>query len=97
MADLSDGTGKKLPRYPTVPAVRMGRLAVDQTFKGQGLGGALLADALSRAARSEVAAFAMMVDAKDEAEAAFYRHHDFIALPDSPLTLFFSLATIQRP
>lgn len=39
-------TGKKLSRYPTIPAVRMGRLAVDQAFKGKGLGGALLADAL---------------------------------------------------
>lgn len=96
LADLPPSTGKKLPRYPTVPAVRMGRLAVDQAFKGQGLGGALLADALSRAARSEIAAFAMMVDAKDAAAAAFYRHHGFIALPDSPLTLFLPLATIQR-
>ena len=58
--------------------------------------GALLADALDRAARSEIAAFAMMVDAKDEAAAAFYRHHGFIALPDSPLTLFLPLATVQQ-
>jgi GNAT superfamily N-acetyltransferase len=96
LADLPASTGKKLPRYPTVPAVRMGRLAVDQAFNGQGLGGALLADALDRAARSEIAAFALMVDAKDETAAAFYRHHGFIALPDSPLTLFLPLATIQR-
>ena len=97
LADLPASTGKKLPRYPTVPVVRMGRLAVDQAFKGQGLGGALLADALDRAARSaEIAAFALMVDAKDEAAAAFYRHHGFIALPDSPLTLFLPLATVQR-
>jgi len=95
LADLPASTGKKLPRYPTVPAVRMGRLAVDQAFKGQGLGGALLADALDRAARSEIAAFALMVDAKDEAAAAFYRHHGFIALPDSPLTLFLPLATVR--
>lgn len=95
LADLPTSTGKKLPRYPTVPAVRMGRLAVDQAFKGQGLGGALLADALDRAARSEIAAFALMVDAKDAAAAAFYRHHGFIALPDSPLTLFLPLATVQ--
>jgi ribosomal protein S18 acetylase RimI-like enzyme len=72
----------------------MGRLAVDQTLKGQGLGGALLADALNRAARSEIAAYALMVDAKDEAAAAFYRHHGFIALPDLPLTLFLPLATV---
>lgn len=92
----SASTGKKLPRYPTVPTVRMGRLAVDQSFKGQGLGGALLADALDRAARSEIAAYALMVDAKDEAAAAFYRHHAFIALPESPLTLFLPLATVQQ-
>lgn len=94
LADLPVGIGKKLPRYPTVPAIRMGRLAVDQAFRGQGLGGALLADALDRAIRSEIAAFAMMVDAKDEAAAAFYRHHGFVALPDS-LTLFLPLATAK--
>ena len=96
LSDLPASTGKKLPRYPTVPAVRMGRLAVDHAFKGQGLGGALLADALDRAARSEIAAFALMVDAKDETAAAFYQHHGFIALPDLPLTLFLPLATVQH-
>lgn len=92
LADLPPEVGKKLPRYPSVPAVRLGRLAVDQAFQGQGLGGALLADALTRAARAEIAAFALIVDAKDEAAAAFYRHHDFLALPDSPRTLFLPLA-----
>ncbi|MDI9233503.1 GNAT family N-acetyltransferase [Limnohabitans lacus] len=96
LTDLPASTGKKLPRYPTVPAVRMGRLAVDQAFKGQGLGGALLADALDRAARSEIAAFALLVDAKDERAAAFYLHHGFMASPDSPLTLFLPLATVRR-
>ena len=95
LADLPASTSKKLPRYPTVPAVRMGRLAIDQAFKGQGLGGALLADALDRAARSEIAAYALMVDAKDESAADFYRHHGFIALPDSPRTLFLPLAAVQ--
>lgn len=91
LADLPASTSKKLPRYPTVPVVRMGRLAIDQAFQGQGLGGALLADALDRAGRSEVAAFALMVDAKDEAAVAFYVHHGFIVLPDSPRTLFLPL------
>lgn len=95
LADLPASTIEKLPRYPTVPAVRMGRLAVDRVFKGQGLGGALLADALHRAARSKMAAFALVVEAKDEAAAAFYSHHGFIALPDSPMTLFLPLATVQ--
>ena len=74
----------------------MGRLAVDETFKGQGLGGALLADALDRAARSEIAAYALIVDAKDSVAAAFYRYHDFIALPDSPNTLFLPLSAVPR-
>lgn len=39
LSELPTSTGKKLPRYPTVPAVRMGRLAVDKSFTGQGLGG----------------------------------------------------------
>lgn len=93
LADLPVLTVKKLPRYPSVPTVRMGRLAVDKDFAGHGLGGALLADALHRAARAEIAAYAMLVDAKDEAAKAFYRHHGFIALPDLPLTLFLPLAT----
>lgn len=97
LADLPAGTGKKLPRYPSVPAVRMGRLAVDQAFKGKGLGAALLADALGRAARAEIAAYALLVDAKDEAAAAFYRHHGFIVFPSSPRTLFLPLATVQSP
>ena len=95
LAELPGATAKKLPRYPSVPAIRMGRLAVDQAFKGQGLGGALLADALECAARSEIAAFALVVDAKDETGAAFYAHHGFIALPDAALTLFLPLATVR--
>ena len=95
LAELPASIGKKLPRYPSVPAVRLGRLAVDRAFEGQGLGGALLADALARAARAEIAAHALMVDAIDEAAAAFYRHHGFIALPDAPGTLFLPLATVR--
>lgn len=95
LTDLPAATAKKLPRYPTVPAVRMGRLAIDQNFQGQGLGGALLADALQRAARAEIAAYALLVDAKDTHAAAFYQHHGLLALPDAPLTLFLPLATVQ--
>ena len=96
LADLPATTAQKLPRYPTVPVVRMGRLAVGKAFKGHGLGGALLADGLDRATRSEIAAYALMVDAKDEVAAAFYRHHGFIALSGLPLTLFLPLATVNR-
>jgi len=84
----------KLPRYPSVPAVRMGRLAVAQSFRGTGLGAALLADSLRRAATAEIAAYALIVDAKDEEAARFYRHHGFMALPEQPLFLFLPLATV---
>jgi GNAT superfamily N-acetyltransferase len=95
LADLPAATSEKLPRYPTVPAIRMGRLAVDREFKGLGLGGALLADAIVRAIRAEIAAYALVVDAKDGDAAAFYRHHGMIALPDSPLTLFLPLVVVK--
>ena len=86
----------KLPRYPSVPAVRMGRLAVAQSFRGTGLGAALLADALRRAAAAEIAAYALIVDAKDEEAARFYHHHGFMALPEQPLFLFLPLATVKQ-
>ena len=94
LGDLPARLAKKLPRYPSVPAVRMGRLAVDRSFRGQGLGGALLADALIRVVRSEIAAYALVVDAKDERAAGFYRHHGFLEAVNKPLTLFLPLATV---
>ena len=77
LTELPAALAKRLPRYPSVPVARIGRLAIDQAFQGQKLGGALLADAAVRAARSEVAVFALVVDAKDETAQAFYEHHGF--------------------
>ncbi len=62
---------------------------------GDTIGKIALADALERAIRSEIATYALMVDAKDDTAATFYRHHGFIPLPDTPLTLFLPLATAQ--
>lgn len=95
LADLPGGVTRRLPRYAAVPAIRMGCLAVDQAFNGQGLGGALLVNALRRAANTEIAAFALIVGAKDDQAAAFYRHYDFIELADSSSRFFLPLATVQ--
>ena len=95
LTDLAGSLAKKLPRYPNVPAVRMGRLAVDQDFKSKGLGAALLADALRRAVTAEIAAYAFVVDAKDESAAEFYAHHGFRATADNPLFLYLPLATVK--
>ena len=95
-ADLPDDVVRRLPRYPSLPAYRIGRLAVDEGARGRKLGAALLADALRRALRAEAAAIAMLVDAKDDRAAAFYRHHGFLGLSDRPLTLFLPLATAAK-
>ena len=87
---------KKLPRYPSIPAVRMGRLAVDARFQGNGLGGAMLADALQRVLSSAPATYSLLVNAKDESAVAFYQHHGFIALASQPRTLFLPVATAAK-
>jgi GNAT superfamily N-acetyltransferase len=96
LTELPQEMAKKLPRYPAIPAILLGRLAVAGSFRGQGLGAALLADALERGARVEIGAFALLVDAKDEAAADFYRHHGFDPLPDAPQRLFLALASVFR-
>ena len=75
LPDLPAEVTRKLPPYPALPAVRIGRLAVDQDFRGQGLGSAMLVDAARRVIESDIAAFALIVDAKDAQAVAFYEHH----------------------
>lgn len=94
--DLPPDLTKRLPRYPAVPVARIGRLAIDRAFQGQKLGGALLADAALRAARSEVAVFALIVDAKDETAAAFYRHHGFEPIGGNDRQLIVSLKRFEQ-
>lgn len=96
LTELPADLAKKLPRYPSIPAVRIGRLAVDQRFQGRGLGGALLADALRRVMGSPPAAYALIVDAKDDKAVAFYRHHGFIAFASQPRALFLPVATADK-
>jgi GNAT superfamily N-acetyltransferase len=87
---------KKLPRYPVVPAVLLGRLAVTRHYQGQGLGGILLADALRRTSRAEFGVFAMVVDAKDEAAQRFYEHHGFALLVGEARRLCLPIAAAQK-
>jgi len=96
LLDLAPATAKKLPRYPLIPAVRVGRLAVAESHRGRGLGAGLLLDAIGRAFRSEIVAFAIVVDAKDDGAAAFYRHHGFMPLASAPMSLYLPLAEVAR-
>ncbi len=94
--DLSSALIRKLPRYPTISATRIGRLAVDQRFQGRGLGAALLADAALRTLSAAPAAFALVVDAKNDRAVTFYQHHGFVPFLSRPRTLFLPLATAAR-
>jgi GNAT superfamily N-acetyltransferase len=96
MLDLPSETAKRLPRYPVVPAALIGRLAIDRQYRGRGLGAALLIDAIARAARADTAIFAALVDAKDDAAAAFYRHHGFQPFAARPRTLFLPIGTALK-
>jgi GNAT superfamily N-acetyltransferase len=91
LANMPTELAKRLPRYPTVPVARLGRLAVALGYHGLKLGGALLWDAVERASRSEVAVYALLVDAKDEQAERFYVHHGFVALGGAPRTLVLPL------
>lgn len=87
---------KRLPRYPTLPAVRIGRLAVDLKFRGRGLGAAMLADAASRTLQAPPAVFALLVDAKNEDAVTFYQRHGFRSFASQPRTLFLPMATAEK-
>lgn len=84
----------KLPRYPLVPAVLIGRLAVDRECQGRGLGGELLFDALLRVLTSDIGVYAAVVHPKNERARAFYARHGFQKLPETE-QMFLPLATVS--
>ena len=96
LVDLPQEIARRLPRYPLVPATLLGRLAVDRSHRGKGYGRFLLADALFRAVRSEIASFAVIVDAKDNEARRFYERESFLPFPDRPLQLFRPMADIAK-
>ncbi len=96
LTSLPEPIARKLPRYPLVPATLLGRLAVDRRQQGKGYGRFLLADALNRALESEIAAYAVVVDAKDDNARRFYERESFLPFPDQPMKLFRPMADIAR-
>lgn len=96
VVDLPEAVTRRLPRYPLVPATLLGRLAVDATRRGQGLGTHLLMDALARILRSEIASFAMVVEAKDRAAEQFYARFGMRRLPSAGRRLFIPVAELAK-
>jgi GNAT superfamily N-acetyltransferase len=96
VADIAADLARKLPRYPQLPVTLIGRLAVDARLKGRGCGSLLLMDALHRSLThtTEIAAMAVIVDAKDDAAARFYRHFDFLPLQKTPRRLYLPMKAV---
>ena len=91
--DLPSEHSKRLPRYDLIPAALIGRLARDERVRGEKIGPLLLADAVRRVLRasSSLAVFAIVVDAKDEKAANFYRAFGFAPFPSRRLRLFMTI------
>lgn len=88
---------KKLPRYPNLPGILLGRLAVDNKYHGKKFGQLLLVDALKRcvSVSHQIGIMAIIVDAKDDAAVAFYKHFGFAVFPENQTRLFLPLETIK--
>lgn len=81
-----------------IPVVLLGRLVVDQTLTGQGIGAGLLKDALMRIinAAEQIGVRAVLVHALDEQARNFYLKHGFYESPTNDLTLMVTVEEIQR-
>lgn len=86
---------RKLPRYGKIPAILLGRLAVDNKAQGQKLGGFLLHDALARALSGEVGWVVFLVHAKNDKAVDFYRHFGFHSFEHEPMTLYIHRKTAE--
>ncbi len=95
--ELPAELAKRLPHYP-VPAAVLGRLAVDLSWRGRGLGETLLIDAAHRVLRASaaMAVYALMVDAKNERARTFYERYGFRAFASLSNRLFLPLQTFEK-
>ena len=93
LIEVAAEVARKLPRYPSIPAVLIGWLGRDEDFRGQHIGSMLLADAITRLAAAPVGVHAICADAIDDAAAAFYREHQFQPFISHPRSLYLALKT----
>lgn len=93
LTELAADVARRLPRYPSVPAVLIGWLGRDASFRGQHLGSMLLADAVTRLAAAPMGLHAVCADAIDDSAAAFYRDHQFKPFVSRPNALYLPMKT----
>ncbi len=96
--ELEPSLAKKLPRYPLLPATMLGRLAVDQNYRGKNLGKLMLIDALKRAlkASQQIASLAVVVEAIDNKAVSFYQKYGFTSFDSNPNPLYLSMSEIAK-
>ncbi|HSW93511.1 MAG TPA: GNAT family N-acetyltransferase [Gammaproteobacteria bacterium] len=96
--ELPDNLIKKLPRYPVLPGILIGRLAVDQNSQKKSIGSYLLIDAMKRSisVSNQIGVVAIVVDAKNDKAIGFYTHFGFTKLPENSRRLFLSLDTVKK-
>lgn len=95
--DLPESIGRKLPKYPNVPAILIGRLAVDGKYKGQRYGEHLLMDALYRSYRHsrEIASMAVVIELKNKEAQSFYEKYGFQIFPENTEKMFITMKEVR--
>nr|WP_314739316.1 GNAT family N-acetyltransferase [uncultured Haemophilus sp.] len=96
IADIPQERIHKGIPYPHIPAVLLGRLAIDDAFQKQGYGKFLIVDAMHKIKHTSVAAALLVVDAKDDNAVSFYKKLGFIAFQEKPRKLFYPLTNIIK-
>lgn len=96
LGEVPESLARRLPRYPSLPAGLIGRLAVDRGYQRRGFGALLVVDAVARALRAEPAIYALVVDAKDDHAAAFYSCLGFHRFASQPNRLFIPISEIAK-
>jgi ribosomal protein S18 acetylase RimI-like enzyme len=98
VTSLPEPERKRLPHYPTTPAVYLSMIAVHQEFQGHGVGQYLLADALKRVEKvaEEIGTRFIVLDALNEGAAKLYARIGFVALPSAPGRMILNIARIGK-
>jgi GNAT superfamily N-acetyltransferase len=91
LSDTPSALRRNMP--DPVPVAILGRLAVDKSYQGRGLGVALLQDAVVRTAQAAgiLGIRGLLVHALSIEAKIFYEHYGFVASPTQPMTLILSL------
>jgi GNAT superfamily N-acetyltransferase len=98
LEQLPQNIVKKLPKYPIIGAVLIGRLSVAGDYRGFGWGKLLIMDALYRSltVSQTTGCFAVVVDAIDDEAVKFYQRFEFQLFPDQPYKLFRTMTNIAQ-